>query len=156
MAQQKRDICILPMYLLCLYHYWKNRFLKPQDLSVRKSIEINSFRLPWKLIAAVCDCRTFMNDDDFSLRSDLEDEILNHNRNVRSSDHHINYQFWNWNHRRNIEYKNPIDFLFCSTYTNFLKCIYLGDFEIKRMPPWGNFLFWQYKYFFSAIRSVHH
>ena len=69
-------------YLLCLYHYWKNRFLKPQDLSVRKSIKINSFRLPWKLIAAVCDCRTFMNDDDFSLRSDLEDEISDHNRNI--------------------------------------------------------------------------
>ena len=60
----------------------KNRFLKPQDLSIRKSIEINSFRLPWKLIAAVCDCRTFMNDDDFSLRSDLEDEISDHNRNI--------------------------------------------------------------------------
>ena len=79
MHGSKKGTCV---YVLCLYHYWKNRFLKPQDLSVRKSIEINSFRLPWKLIAAVCDCRTFMNDDDFSLRSDLEDEISDHNRNI--------------------------------------------------------------------------
>ena len=122
MHGSKKGTCV---YVLCLYHYWKNRFLKPQDLSVRKSIEINSFRLPWKLIAAVCDCRTFMNDDDFSLRSDLEDEISDHNRNVRSSDHHINYQFWNWNHCRNIEYKHPINtFFYFAVHITFLVYIF--------------------------------